>query len=78
MATSTEMAFTATDFLISIPIAAALIGAIILFYKKTDRSTTPMGCFIGCVVLFCIMFCRRRFQKKTRESRKSSCESYSR
>lgn len=57
MATSTEMAFTATDFLISIPIAAALIGGIKLFYKKTNRSTTPMGCFVGCVVLFWFVLC---------------------
>lgn len=28
------MEFTATDFLISIPISAVLIGAIVLFYKK--------------------------------------------
>ena len=51
------MTFTITDFLISIPIAAALIGAIVLFYKKTDRSTTPMGCFIGCVILFWFVLC---------------------
>lgn len=46
------MAFTATDFLISIPISAALIGTIVLFYKKTNRSATPIGCLIGCVILF--------------------------
>lgn len=46
------MSFTATDFLISIPISAALIGAIVLFYKKTNRSATPIGCLIGCVILF--------------------------
>jgi len=51
------MTFTATDFLISIPISAALIGAIVLFYKKTDRSTTPMGCIIGCAILFWFVLC---------------------
>jgi len=51
------MTFTAIDFLISIPVSAALIGAIVLFYKKTDRSTTPIGCFIGCVILFWFVLC---------------------
>lgn len=46
------MSFSAIDFLISIPVAAAIIGAIVLFYKKTEREATPIGCLVGCIVIF--------------------------
>lgn len=51
------MSFSAIDFLISIPVAAAVIGAIVLFYKKTDREATPMGCLIGCIIIFWLVLC---------------------
>lgn len=51
------MSFSAIDFLISIPFAAVIICAIVLFYKKTDREASPIGCFIGCVIIFWLVLC---------------------
>lgn len=51
------MSFSAIDFLISIPVAAAIIGAIVLFYKKTEREATPIGCLVGCIVIFWLVLC---------------------
>lgn len=51
------MSFSAIDFLISIPCAAAIICAIVLYYKKTDREASSIGCFIGSVVIFWLVLC---------------------
>lgn len=51
------MPFSAIDFLISIPLAAVIICAIVLFYKRTDRKASPIGCFIGSIVIFWLVLC---------------------
>lgn len=51
------MTFTITDFLISIPVTAIIIFAIRWVYKKTGMSATPLGCFIGSLVMFWFVLC---------------------
>lgn len=51
------MTFTITDFLISIPITAIIIFAIKLVYKRAGISATPMGCLIGCLIMFWFVLC---------------------
>lgn len=50
------MTFTITDFLISLPITAIIIFAIKLVYKRAGISATPMGCLIGCLIMFGLYF----------------------
>lgn len=51
------MTFTITDFLISLPITAIIIFAIKLVYKRAGISATPMGCLIGCLIMFWFVLC---------------------
>lgn len=51
------MTFTITDFLISIPVTAIIIVAIRWVYKKAGMSATPLGCFIGSLVMFWFVLC---------------------
>lgn len=51
------MTFTITDFLISLPITAIIIFAIKLVYKRAGISATPMGCLIGCLIMFWVVLC---------------------
>lgn len=51
------MTFTITDFLISLPITAIIIFAIKLVYKMAGISATPMGCLIGCLIMFWFVLC---------------------
>lgn len=51
------MTFTITDFLISIPITAIIIFAIKWAYKRAGMSATPMGCLIGCLIIFWFVLC---------------------
>ena len=51
------MTFTITDFLISLPITAIIIFAIKLVYKRAGISPTPMGCLIGCLIMFWVVLC---------------------
>ena len=51
------MTFTITDFLISIPVTAIIIFAIRWVYKKAGMSATPLGCFIGSLVMFWFVLC---------------------
>lgn len=46
------MSFTITDFLLSIPITAVIIFLIKWVYKRVGMSATPMGCLIGCIIMF--------------------------
>lgn len=55
--TISNMSFTITDFLISIPITAIIIFAIILLYKRAKTFPTPMGCLLGCVIMFWFVLC---------------------
>ena len=54
------MTFTITDFLISLPITAIIIFAIKLVYKRAGISATPMGCLIGCLIMFWVVLCSIR------------------
>lgn len=51
------MTFTITDFLISLPNTAIIIFAIKLVYKRAGISATPMGCLIGCLIMFWFVLC---------------------
>ena len=68
------MTFTITDFLISLPITAIIIFAIKLVYKRVGISATPMGCLIGCLIMFWVVLCaiggcseRKRTQSESQD-----------
>ena len=66
------MNFTPIDFLVSIPITALFVFVIKWIYKKTSREATPMGCLLGCCILYWFILCAVSGYNQRRMDQKES------